>query len=180
MSSTCRYESQSCCCIGSFYITRTYILSTSRPLSRSHRDVRYHRHPYSRGANMNDNMNNDNNSKESYPKSTQSQDQIPESPTPKAPPSGLWSGEEAVGSITSPCETGRYRMVLRDYAATVQIEGSLVTLDYTELDSEARSVKKTVLCQVSRMRSQNVHHENRILGALLRERGRIPGLSGFA
>lgn len=129
---------------------------------------------------MNDNTNNHDSSNGQYTESTQPQDQIPGSPTPIVPPPGLWSGEEPVGSITSPCETGRYRMVLRDYAATVQIEGSLVTLDYTELDSEAQAVKKTVLCQVSRMRSQNIHHENRILGALLRERGRIPGLSGFA
>jgi len=130
---------------------------------------------------MNYNSNKHDNSNEPpSTESTQFQGQLPEGPTLVTPPSGLWTGEEPVGSITSPCETGRYRMVLRDYAATVQIEGSLVTLDYTELDSEARPVKKTVLCQVSRMRSQNIHHENRILGALLRERGRIPGLSGYA
>lgn len=107
-------------------------------------------------------------------------EQPPEEAAPKPPPPGLWSGKDPVGSITSPCETGRYRMVLRDYAAMVQIEGSLVTLDYTELDSEANEQQKTILCQVSRTRLQNIHHENRLLGALLREKGRIPGLSAIA
>jgi hypothetical protein len=109
-----------------------------------------------------------------------SQEQLAEGTTPVPPPPGLWSGKDPVGSITSPCETGKYRMALRDYAATVQIEGSLVALDYTELDHTAQPVKKTVLCQVAHMNLQNVHHENRILRALLRERGRIPGLSGVA
>ncbi|HEU5376053.1 MAG TPA: DUF87 domain-containing protein [Ktedonobacteraceae bacterium] len=104
----------------------------------------------------------------------------PEEAAPKPPPPGLWSGNDPVGSITSPSETGRYRMVLRDYAAMVQIEGSLVTLDYSELDSEAKEQQKTILCQVSRTRLQNIHHENRLLGALLREKGRIPGLSAIA
>src|SRR6266516_4578371 len=117
---------------------------------------------------MKDYTDNNNNGEDS--ESTSSKDQMPEEPTPIAPPAKLWKGEAPLGSITSPCETGRYRMVLRDYAATVQIEGSMVTLDYTEIDSEARSVKKTVLCQVSKMKSENVHHENRMLRALLRER----------
>lgn len=107
-------------------------------------------------------------------------DQLPESPTLVPPPPGLWAGEAPVGSITSPCETGRYRMILRGYAATIQIEGSLVAFDYDELDSQGQPVKKTVLCQVSKTQLENVHHENRILGPLLREKGRIPGLSGYA
>lgn len=105
---------------------------------------------------------------------------MPENPTLVAPPAGLISGDAPVGSITSPSETDKYRMVLRDYAATVQIEGSLVSLDYTELDSTGKSVHKTILCQVSRTQLQNAHHEKAVLRALLREKGRIPGLSGFA
>ncbi len=71
-------------------------------------------------------------------------------------------------------------MVLRDYAANVQIEGSLVSLDYTELDSSAQPINKSILCQVGRMKAENIHHENPMLRALLRKKGRIPGLSGFA
>jgi hypothetical protein len=100
--------------------------------------------------------------------------------TPQVPPDDLWEGKSPVGSITSPCDTGRYRMVLRNYAANVQLEGGLVCLDYSELNSDGQKIKKTVLCQISKMRLQNVHHENRLLGALLREKGRIPGLSGYA
>ena len=109
-----------------------------------------------------------------------SQEQVPHTPTLVSPPLGMWSGEAPVGSMTTPSETGKYRMVLRDYAATAQIEGGLVALDYNERDVNGNEVTKTVLCQVSRMSSRNRHHENPILGALLRERGRIPGLSGFA
>lgn len=109
-----------------------------------------------------------------------SQQPLSDSPKPVKPPSGMWSGKEPVGSITSPSETGRYSMVLRDYAATVQIEGSLVALDYEELDSSGNPVRKTILCQVSRTTLQNSHHEKDVLRALLREKGRIPGLSGFA
>lgn len=110
----------------------------------------------------------------------QNSGQMPENPTLITPPAGLTSGKDPVGSITSPSETDRYRMVLRDYAATVQIEGSLVCLDYTELDGTGKPVKKTILCQVSKTQLQNAHHEKAVLRALLREKGRIPGLSGFA
>ena len=110
----------------------------------------------------------------------QTQNQMPENPTLVTPPAGLTSGKETVGSITSPSETDKYRMVLRDYAATVQIEGSLVCLDYTELDSTGKTIQKTILCQVARTQLQNAHHEKPVLRALLREKGRIPGLSGFA
>jgi hypothetical protein len=109
-----------------------------------------------------------------------SQDDFSEGPTPVPLPPGVHEGQAPVGAITSPSETNRYRMVLRDYAATLQIEGSLVALDYTEWDSERNPVMKTVLCQASHMRLQNVHHEKPILGALLRRKGNIPGLSGSA
>ena len=109
-----------------------------------------------------------------------SQDDSSASSTPVPLPPGVHEGQAPVGSITSPSETNRYRMVLRDYAATLQIEGSLVALDYTEWDSERNPIMKTVLCQASHMRLQNVHHEKPILGALLRRKGNIPGLSGSA
>jgi len=112
--------------------------------------------------------------------SKQTQNQMPENPTLITPPAGLTSGKEPVGSITSPSETDKYRMVLRDYAATVQIEGNLVCLDYTEFDITGKIVQKTILCQVARTQLQNAHHEKAVLRALLREKGRIPGLSGFA
>lgn len=99
------------------------------------------------------------------------------SPTP---PPGLWDGQAPIGSITSPSETGKYRMVLRDYASTVQVEGSLVTLDYNEVDGTGQQVTKTVLCLASHTSSENIHHENALLRSLLREKGRIPGLSGVA
>ena len=101
-------------------------------------------------------------------------------PDPVSPPEGMWSGAAPLGSITSPCETGAYRVVLRDYASTAQIEGSLVALDYEERDSSGTIVKKTVLGQVSKMHMENIHHKPGPLGALLREKGRIPGLSGYA
>ncbi len=91
---------------------------------------------------MNDNISNYENNEEEPPKLASPLSQIPEEPTPVVPPAGLWTGEEPVGSITSPCETGSYRMVLRDYAATVQIEGSLVSLDYTEIDSRLGLLRK--------------------------------------
>ncbi len=101
-------------------------------------------------------------------------------PDPVSPPDGMWSGTAPLGSITSPCETGSYRVVLRDYAGTAQIEGSLVALDYEERDSSGAIVTKTVLGQVSKMHMENIHHKPGPLGALLREKGRIPGLSGYA
>lgn len=126
-------------------------------------------------------MNEDfENASEQYNQEDDNGSEANNGPTLVPPPQGLWTGEEPLGSITSPSETGKYRMVLRDYASTAQVEGNLVALDYSELDSQGQQVKKTVLCQVSRMKSQNIHHENRLLGALLREKGRIPGLSGYA
>lgn len=112
--------------------------------------------------------------------STQPNNSLPNEPELIAPPQGLWSGEVPVGSITSPCETGRYRMVLRDYASTVQLEGSLVCLDYHELDGSGKKIRKTVLCQIAKLALKNRHHENPILGPIIREKGRIPGLSQFA
>jgi hypothetical protein len=120
------------------------------------------------------------NGQHAVPETPQHGSEPRETPELVPPPEGLWQGEVALGSITSPSETGKYRMVLRDYSSTAQVEGSLVALDYVELDGAGSPLKKTVLCQVSHMRAQNIHHENRVLGALLREKGRIPGLSGFA
>lgn len=110
-----------------------------------------------------------------------SRNEKPNSPKPPPPPPpGIWEGKAAIGSITSPSESGKYRMVLRDYAAMLQVEGSLVTLDYSELGQDEQEIKKTILCQVSHTTSENTHHENHLLRALLREKGRIPGLSGYA
>lgn len=105
---------------------------------------------------------------------------LPDSPSLVPPPSGLWSGAEPLGSITSPSETGRYKMALRDYASTAQVDGSLVALDYDEMDRDGNVVRKTVLCQVTGMSLHNKHHESPTLRALIREKGRIPGLSGYA
>lgn len=101
-------------------------------------------------------------------------------PTPHKPPSGLWGGSMPLGSVTSPSSSSEYKMVLRDYAANAQVEYSLVCLDYTEYDPTGAAILKTVLCQATGMQLKNTHHENPLLRALVRERGRIPGLSGFA
>jgi hypothetical protein len=103
-----------------------------------------------------------------------------DTPRPTIPPLGLVDGRVPVASITSPCESGRYRAILRDYAALSQIEGSLVALDYEENGADGEPVTKTVLCQVSKMDMQNPHHENIVLRALLRQKGAIPGISGVA
>lgn len=106
--------------------------------------------------------------------------EIPESPSLTPPPPGLWAGEAPMGSITSPSESGKYKMALRNYATTAQVEGSLVALDYDELGFDGKRVKKTVLCQVTHMTNTNQHHERPLYKAIIRERGRIPGLSGYA
>lgn len=95
-------------------------------------------------------------------------------------PNGIMEGAAPIGSITSPSSTQKYKMILRDYASNLQVTGSLVTLDYEEMNRQSQKIKKTVLCQVVDAEATNHHHEKNVLRALLREKGRIPGLSGRA
>ncbi|MAT96875.1 MAG: hypothetical protein CL608_07005 [Anaerolineaceae bacterium] len=95
-------------------------------------------------------------------------------------PDGIMEGAAPIGSITSPSSTQKYKMILRDYASNLQVTGSLVTLDYEEMNRQSEKITKTVLCQVVDAEATNHHHEKNVLRALLREKGRIPGLSGRA
>jgi hypothetical protein len=90
------------------------------------------------------------------------------------------NGESIIGSITSPCETGKYHMALRDYAADRQVSNQLVVLDIEEVSAKGEHVRKRILAQVTKLSLNNRHHENPLFQALIRRQGYVPGLSQVA
>lgn len=96
------------------------------------------------------------------------------------PASKITENRRPIASITSPSSSGEYSAILRDYAATYQIEGSLVAFDYREIGSGGELIVKTVLCQVTKMELDNAVHKDPVMRAVLRKSGSIPGITGVS